>query len=238
VSEVSLAELVALGETHGVPVAEDLGSGALVDLSAAIGPEPTARESIAAGAGLVMFSGDKLLGGPQAGILVGRRELISRLAKDPMARALRLDKLALAALEATLRLYLEPEQAWAEVPTLRLLARPARELQGEAEALASGLAAADPRLETRTLEVESRVGGGALPLLAVPSVGAAIRPRPGLGRVEDLESDLRRGDPAVLGRLEAGWLIFDLRTVLAGEISEIVRRVGQRAQGQGAARRQ
>jgi len=237
VSEVSLAELVALGETHGVPVAEDLGSGALLDLSTAIGPEPTARESIAAGAGIVMFSGDKLLGGPQAGILVGRRELIGRLARDPMARALRLDKLTLAALEATLRLYLEPERAWAEVPTLRLLARSVGELQREAEALAAGLAGADPGLETRTVEVESRVGGGALPLQAVPSMAAAARPRPGAGRVEDLEGDLRRGEPPVLGRLEGGWLIFDVRTILTGEIPEIVRRVGQRAQGQGAVRR-
>jgi L-seryl-tRNA(Ser) seleniumtransferase len=237
VSEVTLPELVALGETRGVPVVEDLGSGALLDLSPAAGHEPTARESLEAGAALVMFSGDKLLGGPQAGLLVGRRELIGRLARDPMARALRLDKLALAALEATLRLYLEPERAWAEIPTLHLLARPAAELSREAEALASGIAAADPGLETKTARVESRVGGGALPLLPVPSWGAAARPRPGSGRVEELDADLRQGEPAVLGRLDAGWLILDVRTILPGEIPEIIRLVGQRAQGRAPGRR-
>jgi L-seryl-tRNA(Ser) seleniumtransferase len=237
VSEVTLPELVALGEAHGLPVVEDLGSGALLDLSRAAGHEPTARERLAAGAALVMFSGDKLLGGPQAGIVAGSRELVGRLARDPLARALRLDKLALAALEATLRLYLEPERAWAEIPTLRLLARPIAELSAEAEALAHGLEGADPGLEAKTIAVESRVGGGALPLAAVPSMGAAVRPRPGAGRVESLEADLRRGEPAVLGRLEAGWLIFDLRTILPGEIPEIIRLVGQRAQGQAAARR-
>jgi L-seryl-tRNA(Ser) seleniumtransferase len=235
---VTTRELAELGRTRGVPVMEDLGSGSFLDLRPyGLPHEPTAPETIAAGADLVTFSGDKLLGGPQAGIVVGRRELVQRLRTDPLNRALRIDKLTLAALEATLRLYLEPERAWAEVPTLRLLARPVRELQSEAEALAAGLAAADPGLETRTVEVESRVGGGALPLQAVPSMAAAARPRPGAGRVEDLEGDLRRGEPPVLGRLEGGWLIFDVRTVLEGEIPEIVRRVGQRAQGQGAVRR-
>jgi L-seryl-tRNA(Ser) seleniumtransferase len=237
VSEVTLPELVALGEARGIPVVEDLGSGALLDLDAVVAHEPTARESIEAGAALVTFSGDKLLGGPQAGLLCGRRELVQLLTRDPMARALRLDKLTLAALEATLRLYLEPERAWAEIPTLRLLARGVAELQPEAEALAAAIARADPRLEANAVPVESRVGGGALPLLAVPSMGVAVRPRPGEGRVEALESDLRLGEPAVLGRLDAGWLILDLRTLLAGETTEIVRLVGQRAQGQAPERR-
>jgi L-seryl-tRNA(Ser) seleniumtransferase len=237
VSEVALPELVALGDAHGIPVVEDLGSGALLDLSRAAGHEPTARERLEAGAALITFSGDKLLGGPQAGLLAGKRDIVARLTRDPMARALRLDKLALAGLEATLRLYLEPDRAWAEIPTLRFLARPLAELASEAETLAKGLAGADAALETKTVAVESRVGGGAMPLAAVPSAGVAMRPRSGLGRVEELEADLRRGEPAVLGRLEGGWLIFDLRTLLAGEIPEIIRLVGQRAQDQAARRR-
>ncbi len=148
VSEVELAELVAIGEKHGVPVVEDLGSGALLDLRSAVGPEPTVRERLAAGAALVTFSGDKLLGGPQAGVIAGRRTWVEKLARDPLARALRLDKLTLAALEATLRLYLEPERAWAEIPTLRLLARPLPELEAEATR-ASARASPRPILRSR-----------------------------------------------------------------------------------------
>jgi L-seryl-tRNA(Ser) seleniumtransferase len=231
VAEVGLAELAAIGKEHGVPVVEDLGSGALLDLRSAVGPEPTVRESLAAGADLVTFSGDKLLGGPQAGIVAGRRRLVERLARDPLARAVRLDKLTLAALEATLRLYLEPERAWSEIPTLRLLARPFSELEGEAKALAQRIAAADLTLEVKVDQTESRVGGGALPLLALPSAAVFVRPRPETGeRVEDLEAELRLGDPAVLGRLEAGWVVLDLRAMLSGDAEIVAGRLGQRAQ--------
>ncbi len=230
VSEVGLAELVAIGREHGLPVAEDLGSGALVDLAAHVGHEPTAAESLAAGASVVMFSGDKLLGGPQAGILVGEGALIRRLALDPLARAVRLDKLSIAALEATLRAYLEPERAWAEIPTLRLLARPRRELLAEAGALAQAVGGVSPDLEVTVVEVASRVGGGALPMAPLPSAAVALRPRGGADTVEALEADLRTGEPPIVGRIEEGQLILDMRTLLPGDGEQIVAALAQRAQ--------
>jgi L-seryl-tRNA(Ser) seleniumtransferase len=231
VAEVGLSELVAVGRARGVPVVEDLGSGALLDLRATIGPEPTARESLAAGASIVLISGDKLLGGPQAGILLGQGDLIRRLARDPMARALRLDKLSIAALEATLRAYLEPERAWAEIPTLRLLVRPLAELEKEATALATAVAEADPELDATVVRTESRVGGGALPMAALLSAAVALRPRSGAGRVEELEAELRLGDPPILGRIEAGHLLLDVRTLLPGEAEQVTAALGRRAQG-------
>ena len=232
VAEVGLAELVAIGRERGVPVVEYLGSGALLDLRQRIAPEPTARESLAAGASLVLFSGDKLLGGPQAGILVGEADLVRRLAQDPMARALRLDKLSIAALEATLRAYLEPERAWAEIPTLRLLGRLAAELEREAVALAAAIGKADPELEAVVVPVVSRVGGGALPMAALGSAAVALRPRggSGSGSVEALEVELRHGAPPILGRIEDARLLLDVRTLLPGDAERIVEAVGERAQ--------
>jgi len=220
VAEVGLSELVAIGRSHGLPVVEDLGSGAVIDLSARIGPEPTARDSLAAGASIVMFSGDKLLGGPQAGILVGESELIRKLAGDPMTRALRLDKLSIAALEATLRAYLEPERAWAEIPTLRHLARPVDELERAAQSLAAKVGKAAPDLEASVVPTASRVGGGALPMAVLPSAAVALRPR--AGKVEALEAELRLGDPAILGRLEDDRLLLDVRTLVKGDEEEVV----------------
>jgi L-seryl-tRNA(Ser) seleniumtransferase len=220
VAEVGLSELVEIGRAHGIPVVEDLGSGALMDLSQRIGPEPGARESLAAGASIVMFSGDKLLGGPQAGILVGESQLIDRLARDPMTRALRLDKLSIAALEATLRGYLEPESAWAEIPTLRQLARPVDELEHAAQALAAKVAEVAPDLTVAVVPVASRVGGGALPMAVLPSAAVALRPR--TGRVEALEAELRLGDPAILGRLEDDRLLLDVRTLNEEDGNQIV----------------
>src|SRR5205807_9581900 len=139
---VPLAELVTLAKKHGLPVIDDIGSGALLDFSRfGFQGEPVARHSIAAGADLVLFSGDKLLGGPQAGILAGKKELIQRIEKDPLMRAFRLDKMTLAALEATLRLYLDESRALAEVPVLRMLNVPLDELRRRAAALADRLAA-------------------------------------------------------------------------------------------------
>ncbi len=140
---VSLADLVALGKKHGVPVIDDAGSGALFDFARlGLAGEPLPRESIAAGADLTLFSGDKLLGGPQAGVIAGRKEWIQKIEKDPLMRAFRLDKMTLAALEATLRLYLNEEQAVREIPVLRLLSIPLEELRRRAEALAERLRAA------------------------------------------------------------------------------------------------
>ncbi len=232
VAEVELDELVSIGRARGIPVVEDLGSGALLDLSQRIGPEPTARDSLAAGAAIVLFSGDKLLGGPQAGILVGERALIEKLARDPMTRALRLDKLSIAALEATLRAYLEPERAWAEIPTLRLLVRSPAELESEAHALRAAVASAAPDLEATVAATASRVGGGALPLATLPSAAVVLRPR--RGKVEPLEADLRLGDPPILGRLEENQLLLDVRTLLPGDSEKIVTALRQRSARQAA----
>lgn len=229
VADVPLGELTAIGRAHGIPVVEDLGSGALIDLSARIGPEPTARESLAAGASIVMFSGDKLLGGPQAGILVGDRTLIGRLTRDPMTRALRPDKLSIAALEATLRAYLEPERAWEEIPTLRFLARPAAELECAAQSLRASVAEAAPDLEVTVVPTTSRVGGGALPMAALVSAAVALRPRPGAGKVETLEVELRLADPPVLGRVAEGQLLLDVRTLLPGDPEQIVAALKRRS---------
>ncbi len=221
-AEAGLAELVALGRSRGLQVAHDLGSGALVALGVRIGHEPTVGDSLACGADIVMFSGDKLLGGPQAGIMVGSASLIRRLARDPMARAMRLDKFSIAALEATLRAYLEPERAWVEIPTLRLLARSKEDLGAEAAALAAAITAVRADLEVGVVETTSRVGGGALPMAAIPSVAVGLSPRPGAGSVEDLETGLRCGHPAVLGRIEGGQLLLDVRTLLPGDAELIV----------------
>src|SRR5207302_466115 len=161
---VPLADLAALGKKHSLPVIDDIGSGALLDFARfGFEGEPVARDSIAGGADLVLFSGDKLLGGPQAGILAGRKELIEKIESDPLMRAFRLDKMTLAALEATLRLYLNEEQALAEVPVLRMLGTPLAELRQRAEALAVRLRATDGVAAVKVAEDVAYVGGGSLP---------------------------------------------------------------------------
>src|SRR6478735_8007098 len=175
-AQPSLRELGDVARRHGLPLVDDLGSGALID----IGDEPTARSSLAGGADLVCFSGDKLLGGPQAGIVVGRAELVERLRRHPLQRALRADKLTLAALEGTLALYLEPERALREVPVLRMLNEPLDGVRARAERLA---AAVGGEVE----ETVGRVGGGALPLAELPSYACAVE--------GSLAEPLRAGDP-------------------------------------------
>src|SRR5205823_5141551 len=161
---VPVADLVALAKKHSLPVIDDIGSGALVDFNRfGFQGEPVARESIAAGADLVLFSGDKLLGGPQAGILAGKKEWIQKIEKDPLMRAFRLDKMTLAALEATLRLYLNEERALRDVPGLQMLSVPLSELRQRAEALAVKLRALDGVAQVRVAEDIAYVGGGSLP---------------------------------------------------------------------------
>ncbi len=203
-----LEDLVGIGRAHGVPVVDDLGSGALVELrnSLLLSDEPTARESLAAGADLVCFSGDKLLGGPQAGIVVGRAELVERLRRHPLQRALRADKLTLAALEATLALYLEPERAVGEIPVLRMLGEPAETVRTRAERLA-GLVGG---------EVEAtvgRVGGGALPLAELPSFACAVE--------EELAGRLRSADPPVIALVRDGRCLLDCRTLADAEVDVV-----------------
>ncbi|HEY7708277.1 MAG TPA: L-seryl-tRNA(Sec) selenium transferase [Gaiellaceae bacterium] len=201
-----LAELVAVGARHGIPVVEDAGSGVMAD----VGNEPPVRDSIAAGADLVCFSGDKLLGGPQAGIVVGRAELVERLRRHPLQRALRADKLTLAALEGTLGLYLEPERALREVPVLRMLVEPVGAVRARAERLA-GLV--DGRVE----ETVARVGGGALPLAELPSFACAVE--------ESLSAPLRAAKPPVVGVVRDGALLLDCRTLSDADVDEAARAV-------------
>jgi L-seryl-tRNA(Ser) seleniumtransferase len=209
---VPLPELAALGKKRGLPVIDDIGSGALLDFSRfGFEGEPIARVSIAEGADLVLFSGDKLLGGPQAGILAGRKELIQRIEKDPLMRAFRLDKMTLAALEATLRLYLNEQRALMDVPVLRLLGTPVAELQNRAESLASRLREVKELATVNVCEDVAYVGGGSLPDQAMKTWTVEI----GARDVSDAELAyrLRTGSPAVVGRVRDAKLVLDLRTI-------------------------
>jgi L-seryl-tRNA(Ser) seleniumtransferase len=222
VEEATLTELVEVGRERGVPVVEDLGSGALVDLEPlGIGREPTVSSSLKAGAQVVTVSGDKLLGGPQAGILLGEAAIIRRLLQDPLARALRLDKMTIAALEATLRVYRDPDRASAELPTLRMLTRPAAEIEQAAGELVAALRARRPGIEVEVVPTRSQVGGGAQPEARIASFGVALTPPPGTA-VDALAAGLRGGSPPIVGRIEMNRLILDLRTISPDEADEIV----------------
>ena len=225
--EVGLPELVRLGAEHGLPVMSDLGSGFLVNLARYGYPyEPTVQETLAAGVDVVTFSGDKLLGGPQAGIIVGRRALVDRMKKNPLTRAVRVDKMTLAALEATLREYLEPEKALERIPTLRMLTADAAALERAAGRLAELLRAALNGAAAVAVTADvSQVGGGALPTAAPPTFLVTVRPA--ARTVEDLVGHLRRGDPAVVGRVQDDALCLDPRTVAPDEyraLAEALRR--------------
>jgi L-seryl-tRNA(Ser) seleniumtransferase len=210
VHETSLAELAELGRARGVPVLDDLGSGTLLPTAPyGLAAEPTVSESVAAGADLITFSGDKLLGGPQAGLIVGKKELVERLKRHPLARALRLDKTTIAGLEATLLCYLRG-RAVEEIPVWRMIAAPLGELRARAEALAARLAQAGA--DAATTECASAVGGGSLPGETLPSIGVAVSP--GSHSADELSRRLRLGVPAVVARITEGRVLFDLRTVL------------------------
>jgi len=211
-ADVELSELVALARRHNLLVMDDLGSGALLDLSLlGLRREPLAADAIRAGVDLVTFSGDKLLGGPQAGILVGRRDLLARARKNPLARTVRIDKLSLAALEATLRLYREPERALREIPILRMLGLTAAAIGARADQAACALRSAFSDVTIAIEDETSEVGGGALPLQAIPTRVLALRPA--RGSAAQLEARLRRGRPPVLVRIKGDRVLVDLRTV-------------------------
>lgn len=213
--------MAGLAHEHGLLAIEDLGSGVLLDLER-LGHvhEPTVQESLQAGMDLVTFSGDKLLGGPQAGIIVGRRDVVSRLRQHPLTRALRIDKLTLAGLEATLRLYRDPARAIAEIPTLRMLALSAAELKQRAIALRQELASElGGRAEVAVVDSLAQVGGGSLPGYEFPS--AAISVRPQSMSSDELETKLRLGQPAVFTRIRQDQVLIDLRTVQPGEIPTV-----------------
>lgn len=227
--EVSVHELAELGRKHGIPVLDDLGSGCLLDTTAfGLGKEPRPQESIAAGADLAMFSGDKLLGGPQAGILVGRRDLIEKLKKHPLTRAVRMDKVRLAALTATLVHYLKGE-AVPKIPVWRMIAAPLDEIERRAERWAREIGGG-----ARVERGESPIGGGSLPGDTLPT-RLVIIPMRGETKVQEAARRLRRQSPPIIVRIEKNALILDPRTVMEKEdsaVKEALRRVlGEMAPG-------
>lgn len=212
--EVTSPELAAIAQARGVPLVNDLGSGTLADLTAfGLAHEPTVREAVAEGADIITFSGDKLLGGPQAGFVVGRRDLIARINRNPMKRALRVDKIRLAALEATLKLYRNPQRLAEKLPTLRYLARPQAEIAAQAERLKPALEMVlGPAFTVTVADCASQIGSGALPLSTVPSAGLSIAPKDGSGSaLTALGASLRALPLPVIGRIEKGALVLDLR---------------------------
>ncbi len=215
------AELSQLAHARGLVMFDDLGSGAIQDDAFwKSADEPTVPASLAAGADLVSFSGDKLLGGPQAGILLGRRETIERLRQDPMTRALRVDKLTVAALEATLELYQSPEEAKAKIPILAGLSESIESLTARAEKLSAMFRKALPNDAFTVERDESFAGGGSLPAWPLPT--AIIRWKPaGSASLNDISRRLRLGDPAVLPRIRDEAICFDLRTIAAREYDEL-----------------
>jgi L-seryl-tRNA(Ser) seleniumtransferase len=218
--EATLQELTELGKKRGVGVVHDLGSGLLVDAERlGLPPEPRPTESLVAGVDVVAFSGDKLLGGPQAGILVGKQEWVERMRRNPLYRALRVGKTTLLALEATLRLYREPDEAIREIPTLAMLSASQETLTRRAEGLARNLS--ENGVEVEVVEVSSVVGGGTFPGVELPSSGIRIRSEE-LG-ADGLASALRSGLPPLVGRVEDGCFWIDLRTVLDWQDSEVLR---------------
>jgi L-seryl-tRNA(Ser) seleniumtransferase len=218
-ASVSEAKLAELAHKRGLPLVADLGSGTLVDLrDFGLPHEPTAREMIAAGIDLVTFSGDKLLGGPQCGIVAGRAELIEKLRRNPLKRALRVDKLTLAALEQVLRLYGDPERLAARLPTLRLFSRSRDEIRGVAEAIATAVRASlSEDFAVEVVDCASQIGSGALPVANLPSVGVRIDarvPRRDRNRaIAQLQAALRRLPLPVIGRIEDGAALLDCRCV-------------------------
>ena len=223
-AEVSSRELVELGHARGIAVMEDLGSGSLVDLRPWGFPhEPTVPEVVASGVDLVSFSGDKLLGGPQAGIVVGKRAIVSPLKKNPWNRALRIDKFTIAALEATLSAY-EAGDAREAVPTLRLLTEPLARVVTRARRVLRGLGAdVAGRLGARVDEGRAQVGGGALPTVELPTAGVSLGATDAAARALDVA--LRTGDPPVVGRLVEDRLFLDCRTVLPAQVAELAKAI-------------
>ena len=217
----TLAELVALGRKRPLSVIHDVGSGALVDFSSAgLESEPLVKDSLTQGADLVLFSGDKLLGGPQCGIILGRKELMGRIQKHPLMRPLRVDKMTLAALHATLLEYRSPENAWREIPLLSLLSTSVANLQNRAERLAPQIASTPMVADAKAVAGEAAMGGGSVPGHTIPSWCIAVQPKS--MRENDMSMLLRTGRPSVFPRVQQGQVWIDLRAVFPRQDQEIV----------------
>jgi len=209
VQEVEIEALCELASSRGVPVIDDVGSGALAEGIPELADEPAVLRSVTAGCAVVCFSGDKLLGGPQAGLMVGAREAIERCRSHPLARAVRVDKLSLAALEATLQHYRDPAAARREVPVLRMLTAGESELAARAELMREAIVAGG--VDARVIRASAKAGGGALPLLELEGPVCAVDP--GAVGADELARRLRASDPPVVGRVREGWLLLDPRTL-------------------------
>lgn len=219
-ANVSLNELVCLGNKYNIPVMEDLGSGSFIDFSRyGLLKEPTIQESVMSGADVVTFSGDKLLGGPQAGIILGKKNIIDDIKQNPLARAFRIDKLTLAALESTLCLYRDPEKAVESIPTLKMLTRPLEEIQEKAGVLLKMLGDVSENIHCEIINHNSRAGGGALPLLELPSKCVSVKIDN--VSVNQIEAMMRLNRPPVIGRIDDNRFIMDLRTIQDHEIAMI-----------------
>ncbi|AOT73318.1 L-seryl-tRNA(Sec) selenium transferase [Geosporobacter ferrireducens] len=219
--EVLLSDMVALGEKYNIPVVEDIGSGTLIDFSKyGLAKEPTVQESIAEGADIVTFSGDKLLGGPQAGIIVGKKKYIDIMKKNPLTRALRVDKLTLAALEATLRLYLDEKSAIRKIPTLHMLTMPFQEIEEKAKLFLHSIKQLDLKHDVRIERGVSQVGGGAMPLEELPTLLIALKPLD--KSVNQIENELRNRSIPIIARISDDHLLFDCRTIKREEFDIVL----------------
>jgi L-seryl-tRNA(Ser) seleniumtransferase len=215
-AETEVRALVPLARAHGVPIVHDLGSGLLIPLDdIGLRGEPTARDALAAGASIVVMSGDKLLGGPQAGLVLGEARFIAAMRANPFARSYRVDKMTLAALEATLALYREPEVARREIPTLALLGAPITAVRARATRCLGALREAG--VDCEVVDSDASVGAGAFPTATLPSVALALA-----GDAERWAAALREGEPAVVGRVQDDRMLIDLRAVPDDDLSTLV----------------
>ncbi len=222
--DVPIADLVSLGKRNQIPVMYDLGSGCLIDLkSYGVHSEPSAQEVIKAGVDIITFSGDKLFGGPQAGVIAGGKQYVEAMQKNPLARALRVDKLTIAAFEATLMEYLDAETAAKSVPVLAMLFQPLEEIRGRANRMAAGLRRALGKENVKVVRDSSKAGGGSLPEIEFPTFAVSLQPH-GIS-VNELEARLRNRPIPVIGRIKDRMLLLDARTVRNSEISEIIEAV-------------
>ena len=219
--DVETSDLVALGKKYGVPLMEDLGSGCLVDLSNyGLLKEPTVQEVLSNGVDLVTFSGDKLLGGPQAGIILGRKDLVEAINKNQLSRALRIDKLTLLALEETLNIYRDERVAVKDIPTLRMICRHNEDLDKKIEQITAMSKAAKTQNYTMDrIDGHSRIGGGALPLQELPTRLLCLRPKK--LSAQDIETWLRSYDPPIIVRIEADQVLLDVRTIQDKELETV-----------------
>jgi L-seryl-tRNA(Ser) seleniumtransferase len=220
-SEVTLKELVDIGAFHGLAVMEDLGSGTFIDFSKfGLAKEPTVQESVSTGTDIVTFSGDKLLGGPQAGIIVGKTATIEKIKKNPLNRALRIDKMTLAALERTLSLYREPKLAVELIPTLNMILMPVHRVEEKASKLFNILENLNiQELSNHIMDLTSRAGGGSLPMLKIPSKGIGVKVK--TMTVNAVEKFMRNHTTPIIGRIEDDLFIMDMRTVQVDEMATI-----------------